>query len=251
MRLGNKTAIVTGSASGFGEAIARRFAAEGAHVFAVDRNAEAGERVASEIKKSGGSINFHPADVTNAAEMADLVQAVRASAERIDVLVNNAGIAQFRAPFDETPMDQFDRIMAVNVRSIFVASSAVLPLMKEQQRGVILNTISTAALRPRPQLPLYNASKGAALILTQSMAVELAANGIRVNAVCPGGGETPMLQNFLGGDDEEKRKAFMAVIPMGRLCWPIDVANAMLFLASDEAEYITGISLAVDGGRCI
>lgn len=251
MRLNHKVAIVTGAASGFGAAIAERFAKEGAQVLASDIDADAGEALASRLRAEGNSILFQQADVTDENAMRVLADAAEVAFGTIDILINNAGVPQFRAPFEDAPLDDFDKIMAVNVKSIFVASMAVLPVMKKHQRGVIINTVSTSALRPRPQLPIYNASKGAALILTQSMAIELAASGIRVNAICPGGAETPMLQNFLGGNEDAKRQAFMAVIPMGRLCSPIDVANAMLFLASDEAQYITGIALPVDGGRCI
>lgn len=251
MRLHRKVAIVTGAASGFGAAIAERFAAEGAQVLASDIDVKAGEALVARLTAEGKSILFQQADVTDENGMRVVADAAEIAFGTIDILVNNAGVPQFRAPFEDAPMHDFDKIMAVNVKSIFVGSMAVLPVMRKHGRGVIINTVSTSALRPRPELPMYNASKGAALILTQSMAIELAASGIRVNAICPGGGETPMLQNFLGGSEDARRQAFTSVIPMGRLCKPIDVANAMLFLASDEAQYITGVALPVDGGRCI
>jgi 3-oxoacyl-[acyl-carrier protein] reductase len=179
---------------------------------------------------------------------------IAAAAERfggLDIVVDNAGAPQPPTPIVDTSEADFDRLMAVNAKAIFLAAKLVVPIMKQRGGGVILNTVSVAAIRPRPGLAAYNASKGAALVLTKSLAIELAPDRIRVNAVCPGPGDTPMLATFVGGDSEAHRAAFLSSIPLGRLCAPADVANAMVFLASDEAGFITGAVLEVDGGRCI
>jgi 3-oxoacyl-[acyl-carrier protein] reductase len=170
---------------------------------------------------------------------------------RLDILVNNAGRPQVPTSIVETDEQEFDRLIGVNAKAIYLAARHAVPVMRRQGGGVILNTVSVAAIRPRPNLAAYNASKGAALTLTKSLAIELAADRIRVNAVCPGPGDTPMLATFVGGDSETHRAGFLSSIPMGRLCSPRDVAEAMLFLASDEASFITGVVLEVDGGRCI
>jgi len=245
-RLAGKIAIVTGAASGFGAEIARRFVDEGAQTVLADLDAAAGERMAREI-----GADFVAADVSSDADAGRMVAAAIERFGRLDVLVNNAGRPQSPTSIVETSEDEFDRLMAVNARAIFLAARHAVPVMRRQGGGVILNTVSVAAIRPRPNLAAYNASKGAALVLSRSLAIELAADRIRVNAVCPGPGDTPMLATFVGGDSEAHRAAFLSTIPMGRLCTPRDIADAMVFLASDEASFITGIVLEVDGGRCI
>lgn len=245
MRMRDKVAVVTGGASGFGEAIARRFAQEGARVVVGDLAEEGGARVAAEI---GGA--FVRADVSKGADVATLME----EAARLggpSVVVNNAGYSHRNRPMLEVDEAEFDRIFAVNVKAIFHAAHAAVPLMRAAGGGVILNVASTAGVRPRPGLTWYNGSKGAAIVLTRSMAAELAPDGIRVCALNPVAGETPMLATFLGEDTPERRAAFRATVPLGRLSQPSDVASAAAFLASDEAAFLTGVCLEVDGGRCI
>jgi 3-oxoacyl-[acyl-carrier protein] reductase len=245
MRLSDKVAVVTGGSSGFGAAICRRFASEGAKVVVADL-LESGQAIAQEI---GGV--FVAADVTNDEDARRMVQTAVDRFGRVDIVVNNAGLPQPPAPIEQTTEAQFDRLMSVNAKAIFLAAKHVVPVMRRQGGGVILNTVSVAAIRPRPNLTAYNASKGAALVMSKSLAIELAPDRIRVNAICPGPGDTPMLAVFVGGDTEAHRAPFLSSIPLGRLCSPEDVANAMVFLASDEASFITGVVLEVDGGRCI
>jgi 3-oxoacyl-[acyl-carrier protein] reductase len=245
-RLAGKVAIVTGAASGFGAEIARRFVEEGARVVLADLDQSAGERTAREI-----GAGFIAVDVSSGRDSGRMIAAAIERFGRLDILVNNAGRPQAPEPIVETDEQEFDRLMAVNAKAIFLAARHAVPVMRRQGGGVILNTVSVAAIRPRPNLAAYNASKGAALTLTKSLAIELAADRIRVNAVCPGPGDTPMLATFVGGDSETHRAGFLSSIPMGRLCSPRDVADAMVFLASDEASFITGVVLEVDGGRCI
>jgi 3-oxoacyl-[acyl-carrier protein] reductase len=245
MRLRDKVAVVTGGGSGFGAEICRRFASEGAKVVVADL-LESGQVVATEI---GGV--FVAADVTKDEDARRMVQTAVDRFGRVDIVVNNAGLPQPPAPIEETTEAQFDRLMSVNAKAIFLAAKHAVPAMRRQGGGVILNTVSVAAIRPRPNLTAYNASKGAALVMSKSLAIELAPDRIRVNAICPGPGDTPMLAVFIGGDTDAHRAPFLSSIPLGRLCSPEDVANAMLFLASDEASFITGVVLEVDGGRCI
>jgi len=251
MRLKGKVAIITGGGSGFGEGMASRFAAEGAKVVVNDLNEAGGRRVAAAITERGGRATFVRADVAKAADVKALVQTTLAEYGRVDVLVNNAGYTHRNQPLLNVPEDVFDRIFAVNVKAIYLATLEVVPLMKKQGGGSILNTASTAALRPRPGLTWYNASKGAVVTMTKSMAVELAPDRIRVNCLCPVAGETGMLADFMGGDTPENRARFQASVPLGRLSTPEDIANAALYLVSDEANFITGVALEVDGGRCI
>jgi 3-oxoacyl-[acyl-carrier protein] reductase len=245
-RLAGKVAIVTGAASGFGAEIARRFAEEGARAVLADVDVAAGERLAHEI-----GADFVGMDVSSDADAGRLVAFAIERFGRLDVLVNNAGRPQAPTSIADTSEHEFDRLMAVNAKAIFLAARHAVPVMRRQGGGVILNTVSVAAIRPRPRLAAYNASKGAALVLTKSLAIELAPDQIRVNAICPGPGDTPMLATFVGGDSDAHRAAFLSTIPMGRLCAPRDIADAMVFLASDEASFITGVVLEVDGGRCI
>jgi 3-oxoacyl-[acyl-carrier protein] reductase len=246
MRLRDKVAIVTGGGSGFGAGIARRFAAEGAKLVVNDINAEGGSRIAQEVKGE-----FVQADVAKGADWAKLVQAATAKFGRLDIVVNNAGWTHRRKPYLEVTEAEFDKVYAVNVKSIYLSALHALPAMKRQGGGCFVNIASTAGLRPRPGLTVYNASKGAAITLTKSMAVEFAPDRIRVNCLCPVAGETPLLAEFMGADTPENRAKFVASIPLGRLSQSLDIANAALFLASDEAEFLTGVALEVDGGRCV
>ncbi|MCP5081841.1 MAG: glucose 1-dehydrogenase [Alphaproteobacteria bacterium] len=252
MRLENKVAIVTGAASGFGEGIAHRFAQEGCAVIAADINDEACEAVASAINDVGGRAMAVHCDVTARADVAGAVQRAQSEFGPLTTMVNNAGMPQRNQSMLEVDEDTFDRIFAVNVKSIYIAALEAVPHLRENGGGTIINTASTAALSPRPGLTWYNGSKGAAVTLTKSMAVELAPDNVRVNALCPVAGETPMLAEFLGGQvTNEMRDKFVSTVPIGRLSTATDIANAALFLASDEAEFITGVCLEVDGGRCI
>ena len=246
MRLSGKVAVVTGGASGFGAAICRRFAEEGAKVVLVDCRPDSGDAVAQEI----GAV-FVEADVASDTDSGRMIAAAVGRFGRLDILVNNAGAPQAPTPVTDTDEHDFDRLMAVNAKAIVLAAKYAVPIMREQGGGVILNTVSVAAIRPRPNLAAYNASKGAALVLGKSLAIELAPHNIRVNAVCPGPGDTPMLATFVGGDSEAHRAAFLQSIPLGRLCAPADIASMMVFLASDEASFITGAVIEVDGGRCL
>ncbi len=248
MRLDGKTALVTGAASGFGEAIARLFASRGARVVVADIDGDGAARVAGEI---GAAARAFAADVACAADVAAMVDTARSAFGRLDILINNAGYTHKNGDMLGVDEATFDRVFAVNVKAIYLTALAAVPVMAGQGGGVIINTASTAGLRPRPGLTWYNGSKGAAITLTKSMAVELAPKRIRVNCLCPVAGETAMLADFMGEDTPEKRARFIATIPLGRLSQPADIANAALFLASDEAEFVTGVALEVDGGRCV
>jgi len=251
MRLKDKVAIVTGGGSGFGEAMARRFAAEGAKIVVNDIDIANGARVADAITAAGGAARFVRADVARAAEVKALVAAGLDAFGRIDIMVNNAGYTHRNRSMLTVDEADFDRIFAVNVKAIYLAALEIVPVFRRQGGGVILNTASTAGLRPRPGLTVYNASKGAAITMTKSMAVEFAPDRIRVNCLCPVAGETAMLADFMGGDTPENRARFTASVPLGRLSRPEDIANAALYLCSDEAAFITGAALEVDGGRCV
>ncbi len=246
MRLEGKTAIVTGAGSGFGQGIARRFADEGAKVMVADINADAARAVAGEI---GGIAQ--EVDVSQGASVGEMARAAMDAFGRIDILVNNAGITHLPAPLEEVSEADFDRVLAVNVKSVYLTAREIVPLMKEAGRGAILNVASTAGVSPRPRLNWYNASKGWMITATKAMAVELAPFAIRVNAINPVAGETPLLKSFMGEDTPEMRAKFLATIPLGRFSTPEDMGNAAAFLCSDEASMITGVALEVDGGRCI
>jgi len=249
MRLAGKTAIVTGGASGFGEGIVRRFAEEGANVIIADINDSLGGKVASDI---GSTCLYSHCDVTSQADLTAAAKLATDRFGRLDIMVNNAGMPQTNQPMLDVDEDTFQKIFDVNVKSIFLAAKAVVPIMREQGSGSIINTASSAALRPRPGLVWYNASKGAATTMTKAMAIELAPDQIRVNALCPVAGETPMLGAFMGGEiTNEMRATFISTIPMGRFSTPRDMANAALFFASEESAFITGVCMEVDGGRCI
>lgn len=246
MRLEGKAAVVTGAGSGFGAGIARKFAAEGARVMVADIRPEAAEAVAAEV----GGIACE-SDVSRADPVAAMAEAARAAFGRIDILVNNAGVTHLPMFMEEVEEAEFDRVLAVNVRSVYLTARAFVPAMKAARAGAILNIASTAGLSPRPRLSWYNASKGWMITATKAMAVELAPFGVRVNALCPVAGETPLLKSFLGEDTPEMRARFLATIPLGRFSTPQDMGNAAAFLCSDEAAMITGVALEVDGGRCI
>ena len=247
MRLEGKIAIVTGAGGGFGAGIARRFAEEGARVACIDVDSAAAERVAAEIGANALPIR---ADVGAAAEVGAAVAATQERFGAPHILINNAGTTHRNKPLLEVTEEEFDRVFRVNVKSIFHFVRAVAPLMRDQGGGVILNVSSTAALRPRPGLTWYNASKGAASLASKSLALELAPWKIRVNALCPVMSATGLLEQFMGvPDTPENRARFIGTIPLGRLSEARDIAAAALFLASDEAEFITGIDLPVDGGR--
>ncbi|MBL95368.1 MAG: 4-formylbenzenesulfonate dehydrogenase TsaC1/TsaC2 [Alphaproteobacteria bacterium MarineAlpha3_Bin5] len=248
MQLQNKVVIVTGGGSGFGEGMARRFDEEGATVVIADIDKKNGERVAAEMS----SPFFVETDVSSNESVAALVSKTVAEFGCLDVLINNAGMPQRRGPMTDVDEATFDRIFAVNVKSIFLTCKHAVPELQKARSGVILNTASTAAKSPRPGLTWYNGSKGAVLTLTKSMALELAPKNIRVNAINPVIGETGMTREFLGGEDTPAlRKKFIETIPLGRMSTPIDIANAALFLCSEEASLITGVCLEVDGGRCV
>jgi len=252
MRLKDKVTLVTGAGSGFGAGIARLFASEGAKVVVNDINDNAGQTIAQEIRQAGGSATYVHADVASREDTRLMIQAALDFGGRLDVLVNNAGFTHRNKPFLDVTEDEFDRVYDVNVKAIFHALQEALPIFLEQGAGSVINTSSTAALRPRPGLGVYCSSKGAVNNLTKSLAIEFADKNIRINAVCPVIGETGLLETFMGAPyTPENRAKFQATIPMGRLSTPQDIARAALFLASDDAAFITGITMEVDGGRCI
>ncbi|MEM7641758.1 MAG: SDR family oxidoreductase [Pseudomonadota bacterium] len=246
MRLQDKTAIVTGAASGFGQGIAARFAAEGAQVLVADVNGDGAASVARKIGGTGAAM-----DVSRDADWHAVTAKALDAWGRIDILVNNAGITHLPQPMEQVTEDEFDRVLAVNAKSVYLSARHVVPAMKSKGYGAILNIASTAGVSPRPNLNWYNASKGWMITATKAMAVELAPAGIRVNALNPVAGETPLLSSFMGKDTPEIRAKFLATIPLGRFSTPEDMANAALFLCSEEASMITGVGLEVDGGRCI
>jgi len=248
MRLADKTALVTGAAQGFGLGIAETFAREGARVALIDLNAAAAEAAAARIGSGAIALGC---DVSKSDQVDRAVEETIRGFGRLDIVVNNAGTTHRNKPMTDVTEDEFDRIFAVNVKSIFLMTRAVLPHFRQRGGGVMLNIGSTAGLRPRPGLAWYNASKGAVNLLSKSMAVELAPDRVRVNALAPVAGDTPLLASFMGEDTPEKRAAFKATIPWGRLSTPQDIANAALFLCSEEADMITGVVLEVDGGRCV
>jgi 3-oxoacyl-[acyl-carrier protein] reductase len=247
MRLATKIALVTGAASGFGAEIARTFAREGAQVVLLDLDADGAQAVAAAIGPHALAIG---GDVTSAHDVTAAVERAVASHGRLDIVVNNAGWTHRNRPLLEVSEAEFDKVYAVNVKSIYHMTRAVLPLMRRQGGGCIINMGSTAAVRPRPGLTWYNGSKGAVHLLSRSMAAELAPDKIRVNCVAPVLGETGLLESFMGlPDTPQNRAKFIATIPLGRLSRPRDIADACLYLASDEAQFVTGVVLEVDGGR--
>lgn len=241
--ISGKTVLVTGAASGFGAGIASRFAAEGARVLIADINTDAGSAHAERIGARFIEMNV--------ADEASVSLASATLTDPVHILVNNAGIGHTPESLTDVAPDAFEQLLNVNVRSIYHTARAFVPGMQERGGGVILNIASTAGVSPRPGLTWYNASKGWVITATRSMAVELAGDNIRVNAINPVAGETPLLSTFMGGDTEENRNRFLSTIPLGRFSTPADIASAACFLCSEEASMITGVALEVDGGRCI
>ena len=248
-RLAGKVAIVTGAGGGFGEGIARLFAAEGAKVGVLDLRGDAAGRVAADIGPAALAL---AADVTSREQMEAAVRKMSAAFGDVDIFVNNAGWTHRNKPMLEVTEEEFDKVYAINVKSIYHIAGIIVPIMRRNGGGSIVNIGSVAGIRPRPGLAWYNSTKGAVNILSQSMAVELAPDNIRVNAICPVMGETGLLEAFMGvPDTPENRARFVATIPMGRMSRPDDIARATLYLASDDAAFITGVLLPVDGGRTI
>ncbi|WP_088143264.1 SDR family oxidoreductase [Achromobacter xylosoxidans] len=247
--LSNKIAIITGAGSGFGAAIARAYAKENAKVVLADLNLEAAQRVAKEVGEYGSAV---ACDVSNGDQVRAMV---RHCVERFgapDIVINNAGTTHRNQPMLDVDEASFDRVFAVNVKSIYLMAQAVIPLMREKKDGVIINVGSVGAIRPRPGLTWYNSSKGAVRVMTKSMAAELASDGIRVNLISPVMAPTGLLNDFMGvTDNAENRARFVSTIPLGRMCDPDDVANVAVFLASTEARFLTGVEVPVDGGRSI
>ena len=246
MRLNGKTAIVTGGAQGFGAGIVRKFAAEGARVMVADINGDGARALAEDVGGIACAV-----DVGRAASVDDMAATALAAWGHVDILVNNAGVTHLPKPLETVTEDEFNRVLDVNVKSVYLTARALVPQMKARGAGAILNVASTAGLSPRPNLNWYNASKGWMITATKTMAVELAPRGVRVNAICPVAGETPLLKSFMGEDTPEMRAKFLSTIPLGRFSTPEDMGNAACFLCSDEASMITGVAMEVDGGRCI
>jgi len=252
MRLKDKVAIVTGGGSGFGAGIVRKFVAEGAQVLIADLNLDGALDVAASVGPAARALRV---DVSVAADVRTMMEAAELHFGRLDILVNNAGIGHRPQPLEELPEDQFERLFAVNMKAIYLAMREAVPRFKAQNHGqgggVVLNMASTAGVSPRPRLAWYNASKGWVITATRASAVELAPFGIRVNALNPVAGETPLLATFMGEDTPQMRAKFLSTIPLGRFSTPEDLGNAACFLCSDEASMITGVCMEVDGGRCI
>jgi 3-oxoacyl-[acyl-carrier protein] reductase len=248
MRLKGKVAVITGAGSGFGEGIAKRFSEEGARVVVADIDAGNGNRVASGLKTA-----FVQADVTKGADWARLVSETIAKFGRLDVVVNNAGWTHRRKPYLEVTEAEFDKVYAVNVKSIYLSAIHALPAFRKQGGGCLVNIASTAGVRPRPGLTVYNSSKGAVILMSKSMAAEFGPDKVRVNCVNPVfSPDTALSAEFAGGAiTEETRKQFLATIPLGRFSTPLDIANACLYLASDEAAMVSGSCIEVDGARCV
>ena len=246
MRLLGKTAIVTGGASGFGAGIVKKFVAEGATVMIADINGEAAKALADEL-----GVLAQQVDVSKDESVNSMAAAALMAFGRVDILVNNAGVSHMPAPLEDISEADFDRVCAVNMKSVYLTARHLVPHMKANKRGAILNVASTGGVSPRPRLTWYNASKGWMITATKAMAVELAPVGVRVNAINPVAGETPLLKTFMGEDTPEMRAKFLATIPLGRFSTPEDMGNAACFLCSDEASMITGVAMEVDGGRVI
>lgn len=251
MRLGGKVAIVTGGGSGFGEGIAKRFAEEGCKVVVNDINDDGGKRVVKEIKAAGGEAAYIRGDVSKDADWAAMMKFSLDTFGDLDIVINNAGTTHRNQPVLDVTEKDFDRVYAVNVKSLYHCARNVVPHFRKKGAGVFVTIASTAGVRPRPGLVWYNGSKAAAIVASRAMAVELAPDKIRVNVVNPVAGDTPLLAEFMGADTPEMRKKFVSTIPLGRFSQPRDIANACLYLASDEADFITGACIEVDGGRCV
>ena len=246
MRLKNKIAIITGSASGFGKGIAEKFSKEGARLILVDRNEKLLRKVAKKISQ-----DFFVADVSKSSNMKSLLSYSYKKYKSVDIVVNNAGITHKPKFMEKVTEKEFENVFNVNVKSVYYCGKYFIPKMKKLKKGVVLNVASTAGLSPRPKLNWYNASKGWMITATKAMAIELAPFNVRVNALAPVAGKTPLLKSFMGGNSLKKKQAFLSTIPIGRFSKPQDMGNAACFLCSDEASMITGVVLEVDGGRCI
>ncbi|WP_431823414.1 SDR family oxidoreductase [Burkholderia sp. F1] len=252
MRLSGKTAIVTGAGSGFGEGIAKTYAREGANVVVNDLNGPAAERVASEIVLAGGKAIAVAGDVSRRDDWQALLAAALDDFRTVQIVVNNAGTTHRNKPVLDVTEAEFDRVYAVNMKSLYWCVQTFVPYFREQGGGVFVNIASTAGVRPRPGLVWYNSTKGAMITASKTLAAELGPDRIRVNCVNPVLGETGLMSEFMGVEDTpENRRRFLATIPLGRLSTPQDIANAALYLASDDAEFVTGVCLEVDGGRCV
>ncbi len=250
MRLLNKVAIVTGGASGFGQGIVKKFVEEGAKVLIADINIDLAEKVANDMGSSALPLKV---DVSKIEEVEKMIITTKEKYGKIDILIQNAAIGMKPKNLVETTEAEFDRLFNINVKSVYLGAKIIIPIfIKQGEGGTILNVVSTAALRPRPGLTVYNATKGALVPMTKALALEVASHGIRVNGICPVAGETPMLQEFLGDESPlENHKKFISTVPLGRLAMPEDIANASLYLCSDDASFITGVMLEIDGGRTI
>ena len=252
MRLADKVAVVTGAGSGFGAGIATRFAEEGARIVAADINGDGAARIVEEIRGAGGTAVAVTADVSKGDEMVKIIATAVDEFGALDVVVNNAGTTHKNRPMLEVDEATYDRVFAVNVKSVYHSAIHAVPVFRRQGHGSFINIASTAGIRPRPGLAWYAATKGAVITMTKAMAVELAPDNIRANAINPVVSATGLLKDFLPGEDTpETRAKFVATIPLGRMSTPRDVAAACLFLASEDAEFLTGVCLEVDGGRCI
>ena len=252
MRLADKVAVVTGAGSGFGAGIATRFAEEGARIVAADINGDGAARIVEDIRNAGGTAFPVTADVSKGDEMARIIAAAVDEFGELDIVVNNAGTTHKNRPMLEVDEATYDRVFAVNVKSVYHSAIHAVPVFRRQGHGSFINIASTAGIRPRPGLAWYAATKGAVITMTKAMAVELAPDNIRANAINPVVSATGLLKDFLPGEDTpETRAKFVATIPLGRMSTPRDVAAACLFLASEDAEFLTGVCLEVDGGRCI
>ena len=246
MRLNNKIAIITGSASGFGKGIAEKFTEEGANLILVDLNSKLLKKVSKNLSQ-----DYFVADVSKASDFNSLFKYAFKKFNFVDIFVNNAGVTHKPKPMETVTENEFDRVFNVNAKSVYLCGKYFVPKMKKIKRGAILNVASTAGLSPRPNLNWYNASKGWMITATKAMAIELAPYKVRVNAIAPVAGNTPLLKSFMGGNSQKKKQAFLSTIPIGRFSNPQDMGNAACFLCSDEASMITGTVLEVDGGRCI
>jgi len=250
-RLAGRVALVTGAGSGFGQGIAERFAREGAAVAVNDLDGAAARRVAEAIFASGGRASAIAGDVSRDADVAAMVRHALDAFGDLHVVVNNAGTTHRNQPMLDVAEDEFDRIYAVNVKSLYLTAKHAVPHFRRKRDGVFITIASTAGVRPRPGLTWYNGSKGAAIVTSRSMAAELAPDNIRVNVINPVAGETGMLARFMGEDTPERRAKFVSTIPLGRFSQPSDIATAAVFFASAEASFVTGACLEVDGGRCV
>ena len=246
MRLKNKIAIITGSASGFGKGIAKKFSEEGAKLILVDINSKLLKKVSNSLSQ-----DYFVADVSKSSDFKSLKNFAYKKYGNIDIIVNNAGVTHKPKFMESVNEKDFNKVFNINAKSVYYCAKYFLPKMKKNRKGVILNVASTAGISPRPKLNWYNASKGWMITATKAMAIELATFNVRVNAIAPVAGLTPLLKSFMGGNTPKKKRSFLSTIPIGRFSTPEDMGNAACFLCSDEAGMITGTILEVDGGRCI